>query len=121
MKNPPPIDSSPPHPVPQITLDDQIEELITHKKRWDSIEKELRDLRDGLKIAGRIKQTDKAMMILHLESGHNLLYVIQKNYPEYLYTEEVYEYTAQKKGCLSVILLAIVPMTAVAGWFIFSV
>ena len=118
MNTPP----APPQPqAPQISIDDQIAELITHKRRWDAIEKELKDLRDGMKVSGRIKQADKAMMILHLESGHDTLHVIQANYPQYLAQGGVfYEESAQKKGCLGIIMLAMIPVEAIAGWFMHS-
>lgn len=103
----------------EATLDAQISELITHKKRWDTIERELKELRDNLQIGGRINQKDKAMMILYIESGQDLFSVIMKDYSQYLYKDTASK--AQKKGCLSVILLAIAPITMIAGWFIFGV
>jgi len=118
MNNPPPIPPSSPPPLPEVTLDNQIKDLIIYKKRWDAVEKELSDLRDGLKISGRINQKDKAMMLLHLESGHNLFHVIQQNYPQYLNQQQVYQPIPQKKGCLGIVLLTLIPMTSLAGWLV---
>jgi hypothetical protein len=119
MNNPPPIPPSSPPPISEVTIEDQIVELINYKKRWDAVEKELSDLRDGLQISGRINQKDKAMMLLHLESGHNLYHVIQKNYPQYISKQQVYQHTAEKKGCLGVLLIATIPITALAGWLMY--
>jgi hypothetical protein len=118
MNNPPPIPPPPPPPLPEITLANQIKDLISYKKRWDAVEKELSDLRDGLKISGRINQKDKAMMLLHLESGHNLFQVIQQNYPQYLNQQQVYQPIPKKKGCLGIVLLTLIPMTSLAGWLV---
>lgn len=118
MNTPPPIPPSTPPAVPQVTIDHQIADLISYKKRWDAVEKELSDLRDGLKISGRINQKDKAMLILHLENGHNLFHVIQQNYPQYLIQQQFHQPTAQKKGCFGVVVLALFPLTSLAGWIV---
>ena len=118
MNNPPPIPPSSPPRLPEVTLDNQIKDLISYKKRWDAVEKELSDLRDGLKISGRINQKDKAMMLLHLEGGHNLFHVIQQNYPQYLSQQQVYQPIPKKKGCLGIIMLTLIPMTSLAGWLV---
>jgi hypothetical protein len=78
MNNPPPIPPSSPPRLPAVNLDNQIKDLISYKRRWDAVEKELSDLRDALKISGRINQKDKAMMLLHLEGGYNLFHFIPR-------------------------------------------
>jgi transcription elongation factor Elf1 len=105
-------------PAQEVTLDTQIAELTSYKKRWDKVEKELKELRDSLQVQGRINQKDKAMMILHIESGHNLLHAIQQHYPQYLCERSSSIQSTQTKGCLSVILLTVIPLASIAGWFI---
>ena len=63
------------------------EELLRFKAYWDNIEKALKELRETLKIDGRISQNNKAVILARIIDGsedYSICYkIIQEIYPEY--------------------------------------
>lgn len=83
---------------------EQIKELLFHKKRWDRLENGLRKLRDSYQVEGRIVNADKAQMILKTESGADLGELIRTEFPQY-WIREFTPTAPKKKGCFGVILI----------------
>lgn len=77
-----------------------VDSLVREKKRWDALERELRSLREGGLIEGRIGERVKADLILRMEAGWDIYECIKAYYPQFLY-----QGGEEKKGCLGLIVL----------------
>lgn len=90
-----------PPPLPE----NEIEELLRNKKRWTRLETSLRKLRDAYSVQGQISNQHKAEMILAVEGGADLETLIQENYSQYWSEQYEAPVTAQKRGCLGILML----------------